>query len=156
MKNALLVLTLAIPTAAFAAKPCDVITRGEASRILGETAGVKSSNAGVAAADSGCIIRSAHNRQDMLKIDVTTIADSERLRAHTDEERGEVTPNLHDEPWYEVSAADGEHPNDRRLVIHRYRTVLTLDVHSAHQTNVLSAFEDVWVKIAERLPADKS
>ncbi len=158
MRNLVLILTLAVPAAAFAAKPCDVITRTEASKILGVAAGKKSPKVGSASADrASCVIRSARNGRDMLKIDLTTVAadDAEHMRAHTDEERGEETPSLHDEPWYEVSAVDAAHPNDRRLVIHRDRTVLTLDVHSTHQANVQSAFENVWVEIAERLPADK-
>jgi hypothetical protein len=158
MKNLLLVVALVIPATAFAAKPCEVITRAEASKILGVAAGKKLPQKPSAAdADSSlCIIRSARNGQDMLKIDLATVAadDAEHMRAHTDEERGEETPSLHNEPWYQVSAVDATHPNDRRLVIHRDRTVLTLDVHSTHQPNVQNAFENVWVEIAQRLSAD--
>jgi hypothetical protein len=159
MKNLVLVLALAAPAAASAANPCDVITRAEASKILGVAAGKKShTRVGAAAADpTSCLIRSARSGQDMLKINLTIVAanDAEHMRAHTDEERGEETPSLHDEPWYQVSAADAAHPNDRRLVIHRNRALLILDLHSTHQANVQSAFENVWVEIAERLPADE-
>jgi hypothetical protein len=158
VKNLLLVLTLVVPATAFAAKSCDVITRAEASKILGVAAGKKlPQKTGAVGADSSlCIIRSVSNGQDMLKIDLAIVAanDAEHMRAHTDEERGEETPSLHSEPWYQVSAVDAAHPNDRRLVIHRDRTVLTLDVHSTHQPNVQSAFENVWIEIAQRLSAD--
>src|SRR5262249_37817744 len=128
MKTLLLALTLAVPATVFAAKPCDVITRAEAAKLLGVAAGSKAPQKG-AANSAKCVIKAAHGGSDTLRIDLTTVAadDPERTRAHTDEERGEEVPSLHDEPWYEVSAIDTAHPQDRRLVIHRDRTVLILD-----------------------------
>lgn len=157
MKNLLLALTLAAPATVFAAKPCDVITRAEAAKLLGVAgvaAGSKAPQKGEAKSAT-CLIKSAHGGTDTLRIDLETVAadDPERMRAHTDEERGEEVPSLHDEPWYEVSVVDSAHPHDRRLVIHRDRTVLILDVHSTHQANVQTAFEAIWAQIAERLPA---
>jgi hypothetical protein len=154
MKTIFLALTLAAPASVFAATPCGVVTRAEASQILGVAAGSRSSPK---SDSSRCVIKSAKGGHDTLKIELHTASaeDSEHLRAHTDEERGEEVQSLHDEPWYEVSAVDAAHPNDRRLVIHRDRSVLTLDVHSSHQMNVQTAFENVWAKIADRLPVQK-
>ncbi len=61
---------------------------------------------------------------------------------------------MHGEAWYEVSVPDPKHPGDRRLVIHRDRTSLTLDLHSSHQADAKTAFESIWHDIAERLPFD--
>ncbi len=154
MKTLLLALTLVAPATVFAAKPCEVITRAEAAKLLGVAAGSKAAQKGDANS-ARCVIKAAHGGNETLSIDLTTVAadDAEHMRAHTDEERGEEVPSLHDEPWYEVSAVDGAHPHDRRLVIHRDRTVLILDVHSVHQANVQIAFESIWARIAERLPA---
>jgi hypothetical protein len=157
MKTIFLALTLAAPASVFAVTPCGVVTRAEASQILGVAAGSKASPKSAAVDSSRCVIKSAKGGHDTLKIELRTSSaeDSEHMRAHTDEERGEEVQSLHDEAWYEVSAVDAAHPNDRRLVIHRDRSVLTLDVHSTHQVNVQTAFENVWAKIADRLPVQK-
>jgi hypothetical protein len=153
MKNLLLALALAAPATVFAAKPCDVVTRNEASQLLGAPVGAKTFKK-VDADASRCVIKSAKGGHDTLAIELRKVAadDAEHMRAHTDEERGEEMPSLHDELWYEVSAVDSNHPNDRRMVIHRDRTVLTLDVHSAHQADAKAAFETIWVQIGHRLP----
>src|ERR1700742_5009153 len=102
MKNLLLVaVALAAPATVFAAKPCDVVTREEASQLLGAAAGARTSHK-IDAAASRCLIKSAKGGGDTLTIDLRKVAadDAERMRAHTDEERGEETPSLHDELWY--------------------------------------------------------
>jgi hypothetical protein len=72
-----------------------------------------------------------------------------------DEERGDEVPSMHGEAWYEVSVPDPQHPEDRRLVIHRDRSSLILDLHSSHQADPKGAFESIWYQIAERLPFDE-
>ena len=131
--------------------PCDLVTRGEATQLLGVSAGKK------LAKPSACVIRavSGGRDHDTLKLGVVTDSRAQPSRQHTDDERGDEIPSMHGEPWYEVSVPDAKHPNDRRLVIHRDRTSLTLDLHSSHQTDAKRAFESVWYKIAERLPADE-
>jgi hypothetical protein len=139
-----------------AGSPCDLVTRGEATQLLGISAGKKLARH----ADhglSGCVIRAVsggHDR-DSLELGIATDSRTRPSRQHTDDERGDEVPSMHGEPWYEVSVPDARHPNDRRLVIHRDRTSLTLDLHSSHQTDARRAFESVWYKIAERLPADE-
>jgi hypothetical protein len=154
---ALLAFTLGGPATVLAAKPCDFVTRAEASALLGVSAGKKIPQK-TDANGAKCLISAADKGHDTLKLDVSTFSpdDPNFQRMHTDEERGEEVPSLHDEPWYEVSAVDAEHPGDRRFVIHRSRTVLTLDLHSAHQVDAKQAFENIWSKIAERLPSDES
>ncbi len=120
MKTLLLALAFATPATVFAAKPCDVVTRAEASQLLGVAAGKKTTQKSDANS-SRCLIRSANGGHETVRVELRTVAanDAEHMRAHTDEERGEEVPSLHDEPWYEVSAVDAAHPYDRRLVIHR-------------------------------------
>jgi hypothetical protein len=138
--------------------PCDLVTRAEASRLLGVSAGKKLPQKSTAPNTTSCLIASAHRGHDILKLDIVTVSREEtaHLREHTDEERGDEVQSLHDEPWYEVSVADPEHPQDRRLVIHRDRTTLTLDLHSSHQADAQHAFESIWYQIAERLPTDET
>jgi hypothetical protein len=101
MKKLLLVLALTAPATVFAAKPCDIVTREEASQLLGAAAGAKTSRK-VDAEASRCLIKSAKGGHDTLAIELRKVAadDAEHVRAHTDEERGEETPSLHDELWY--------------------------------------------------------
>ena len=157
---AYLVITIgtlgSIPEVALAASPCDLVTRSEATQLLGISTGKKlAKRAGPDV--SACVIRavSGGRDRDTLKLGVTTDSLSRPSRQHTDDERGDEVPSMHGEPWYEVSVPDAKHPNDRRLVIHRDRTSLTLDLHSSHQADAKRAFESVWYKIAERLPADE-
>jgi hypothetical protein len=142
----------------WANSPCDLVTRAEASRLLGVSAGKKVRQKIAAADTTSCLINSANEGHDTLKLAVTTVSREEttHLREHTDDERGDEVQSMHGEPWYEVSIPDPEHPQDHRLVIHRDRMTLTLDLHSSHQTHVKQAFESVWYKIAERLPSDET
>ena len=152
---ALAALAVTASGAARAGGVCDFVTRTEASELLGVPAGkMVSSKAG----NDGpsCVIRAAKGGHDVLKLGVTTLTreEAQRLTPHLDEERGEEVPTRGDEAWYEVSVPDPKHPNDRRLVIHRDRTNLTLDLHSGHQRDAKKAFESVWHDISERLPYD--
>lgn len=133
--------------------PCDLVTSAEASKLLGVSAAQTESQS-ASAAKGNCVIRQTDGGEGSLTVEVTTVArnESSHLRNHMDDERG--GDGSSDEPWYEVSAVDPKHPNDRRLVIHRDRTTLTLDLHSSHQANARRAFESVWHEIAERLPYD--
>jgi hypothetical protein len=134
---------------ALAKGPCDYLTGAEAARLLGVAVGKLEPQAG--SGRTSCIIHAADGSDGTLKIAVRTVSgkDTGHLRQHMDEERG--GDNDGDEPWYELSAADPRHPHDRRLVIHRERTTLTLDLHSTHQADAKTAFESVWHEIAERL-----
>jgi hypothetical protein len=150
---ALLALACGASGATVARSPCELVTSSEASRLLGVSAS-KTESQDASASKGNCVIRQADGGESTLTVEVTTVArgESSHLRNHMDDERGGDGAN--DEPWYEVSAADPKHPNDRRLVIHRDRTTLTLELHSSHQTNAKRAFESVWHEIAERLPFD--
>jgi hypothetical protein len=150
---ALLALACGASGATVAKSPCELVTSAEASRLLGVSAG-KTESQDASASKGNCVIRQADGGEGTLTVEVTTVArgESAHLRNHMDDERGGDGSN--DEPWYEVSATDPKHPNDRRLVIHRDRTTLTLELHSSHQTNAKRAFESVWHEIAERLPYD--
>jgi hypothetical protein len=147
---ALLALACGASGAAMAKSPCELVTNAEASRLLGVSAGKMESPE----TKANCVIRQADGGEGTLKVAVTTVSrtESAHLRNHMDDERG--GDGSSDEPWYEVSPADPKHPNDRRLVIHRDRTTLTLELHSSHQPNARRAFESVWHEIAERLPYD--
>jgi hypothetical protein len=147
----LLVLPLGAAGVALAHGPCGFVTTSEASRLLGTPAGKK-----VDAHEnskSGCLIAAAEG-PDTLRVSMVTLPEgSPALRQHMDEARGDEDSN--DEPWYEISVPLAGHPDDRRLVIHRDRTVLTLDLHSHHQPNAKKSFESLWHVIAERLPFDE-
>ncbi|HEY0342051.1 MAG TPA: hypothetical protein VGC34_14690 [Steroidobacteraceae bacterium] len=153
----LALLTLACGAASSATcarSPCELVSRAEAARLLGVSAG-KTAAQEAGASKGSCVIRQADDGESTLTVGVTTVSRSEssHLRNHMDDERGNEASS--DEPWFEVSAVDPKHPHDRRLVIHRDRTTLTLDLHSSHQTNARRAFESVWHEIAERLPSDE-
>jgi hypothetical protein len=142
----------------WAASPCDLVTRAEASRLLGVSAG-KKVTLNAKSDTASCVIRAtkgAGAAKPTLKFGVITIPHGEAPREHMDEERGDEVPSRHGEPWYEVSAVDADHPGDRRLVIHRDRTSLILDLHSTHQSDAKRAFESIWYQIAERLPQDRN
>ena len=151
---ALLAVTCCASGTVFAKGPCELVTSAEASRLLGVSAGKKEPQ-DASTTKGSCVIRQADGGESTLTVGVTTVSRTEtsHLRNHTDDDRG--GDGSSDEPWYEVSAVDPKHPNDRRLVIHRDRTTLTLDLHSAHQPHAKRAFESVWHDIAERLPSDE-
>ncbi len=151
----LLVLACGASGSALAKDACGLLTDTEASRLLGVSAGKKEpQDAGTRT--GSCVIRQADGGEDTLKVGIRTVSRTEasHLRDHMDDERGGDGGGS-EEPWYEVSAPDPKHPNDRRLVIHRDRTTLTLELHSSHQSNAKHAFESVWHDIAERLPYDE-
>jgi hypothetical protein len=152
LKLTLLVLSLGASGVTLAKGTCDLVSRTEASHLLGTVAGVRTPLERKAG-QSGCLIAAAHG-SDSLRLSLVTLPEgSPRLRQHMDEERGGVDND--EDSWYEISAPDDAHPGDRRLVIHRDRTILTLDLRSSHQTDAKMSFESLWHDIAERLPFDK-
>ncbi len=70
MKTIFLALTLAAPASVFAVTPCGVVTRAEASQILGVAAGSKTSPKSAAVDSSRCVIKSAKGGHDTLKIEL--------------------------------------------------------------------------------------
>ncbi len=152
---ALLALAWGASAAAHAAGACDLVTSSEASRLLGVTAGKKLPQK-THSKTPGCLIQAAGGDATLeLRLDTVALEDAPRLLQHVDDERGDEKPSLHGEPWYEVSVRDPKHPDDRRMIIHRDRTSLTLDLHSNHQKNAKETFEKFWYEIAERLPSDE-
>jgi hypothetical protein len=137
-----------------AATPCDLVTTAEATRLLGTTA-TAAVPQDLASDSPACEIRDRHHHA-ILRLEVSMIAvkDAARLLQHTDEARGAEVPSLHGEPWYEVSVPDADHPHERRMIIHRDRTNLTLDLHGTRSADPKKAFESVWFAIAKRLPED--
>ncbi len=137
-------------SSAWAKDPCDLVTRSEATKLLGVAGGKKTSQH-----DGGnevkCVVRTSGG--DTLKWGLSMTRGV--VREHMDEERGDAIPTNHGEPWYEVSLADPDHPEDRVLVIHRDHANLRLQIHSAHQPDVQRAFESLWYQIADRLPEDR-
>ena|ERR1700761_7664722 len=149
-------LALCTVGAAQAKSPCDYVTSKEAARILGATA-VKMTPQELHSKTPGCLIEANEGGSDSLRLSVETIApeDAPRLLQHVDEERGDEKPSLHGETWYEISIPDSAHPTYRRMVVHRDRTALILDLHSTNQKNPKAAFEKTWFQISQRLPTDE-
>lgn len=135
---------------------CDLLTRAEASQILG-IATVKKTPQDSHSNAPGCLIQSNAGGRDSLRLSVETISaeNAPRLLQHVDDERGDERPSMHGETWYEISVPDSGHPDYRRMVIHRDRTSLILDLHSIHQKDAKAAFEKTWYQVSQRLPADE-
>ena len=152
---ALLALAWGASAATHASEACDLVTKSEASRLLGVAADKKLPRKSHSKTP-GCLIRAAVADATLeLRLETVAPEDAPRLLQHVDDERGDEKPSLHGEPWYEVSVRDPKHPDDRRMIIHRDRTSLTLDLHSDHQKNAKETFEKLWHQIAERLPSDE-
>ena len=143
------VIAAAAAASAWAKGPCDLVTRAEATKLLGVAGGRKTTQHD--ASEMRCVVQTAGG--DTLKWGLSMTKGI--VREHMDEERGDAIPTNHGEPWYEVSLADPGHPEDRVLVIHRDHAKLKLQIHSAHQPDVQRAFESLWYQIADRLPQDR-
>ncbi len=135
---------------ALAVASCDLIQPREAAELLGTPAA-----AGVPEPD-GCLIRSVGGAGGRIELSVVTIApqDAARLLTHMDEERGDEVPSMHGDPWYEISAIDPARRQERIVVIHRDRTVLTVSLRTAGDVDQKAAVDAVWLGIAKRLPTD--
>jgi len=140
---------------AHAGSPCDLVTQSEASRLLGVSA-EKGRPQAVNSPTPGCLIESSASGDSSLRLTIETIAaaDAPRLVQHIDEERGDEKPSMHGESWFEISVPDAKHPDYRRMIVHRSRTSLILDLRSSHQKDAKAAFEKLWYKLSERLPSD--
>jgi hypothetical protein len=153
-----LLITLALTAVgeAQAGSPCDLVTEGEAARILGIPA-VKKTPRDLHSKTPGCLIRGSEGGSDSLRLSVETISveNAPRLLQHIDDERGDEIPSMHGETWYEISVPDSKHPDYRRMVVHRDRTSLILEMRSAHQKNAKAAFEKTWYEVSQRLPTDE-
>jgi hypothetical protein len=132
------------------------VTQGEASRLLGVSA-VKEVTQSAGKGAPSCLIQSSDG-VDSLRVSLETIAveDAPRLLQHIDEERGDERPSMHGDSWFEISIADSKHPDYRRMVVHRDRFSVVLDLHSSHQKNPKAALEKVWFKLSERLPNEQN
>src|SRR6201999_2615351 len=99
---ALLFLACGAAGPVLAKDACDLLTAGEAAHLLGVPVAETKGHG------NDCVIRQAG---DTLKLGIKNASpkDTFHLRQHTDEERGEEGG---DDPWYEVSAVDPQHPND--------------------------------------------
>jgi hypothetical protein len=152
----LIALALGIVGEAHAGSPCDLLTQGEASRLLG-IAAVKKTPQGVRSKTPGCLIQPSEGGSDSLLLSVQTVSleNAPRLLQHIDDERGDEIPSMHGETWYEISVPDSKHPDYRRMVVHRDRTSLILEMHSTHQRNAKAAFEKTWYQVSQRLPTDE-
>ena len=135
---------------------CDLLTRGEASQILGIPT-VKKTPQDLHSNAPGCLIQASGGGSDSLRLSVETISaeNAPRLLQHVDDERGAEHPSMHGETWYEISVPDAKHPDYRRMVVHRDRTSLILDLHSTHQKDAKAAFEKTWYQVSQRLPSDE-
>ena len=152
----LIALALSVVGAAQAGSPCDLVTQNEASRLLGIPA-VKKTPQDVHSKTPGCLIQASEGGSDSLRLSVETISleNAPRLLQHIDDERGDEIPSMHGETWYEISVPDSKHPEYRRMVVHRDRTSLILEMRSSHQKNAKAAFEKAWFQVSQRLPTDE-
>lgn len=139
-----------------AGSPCDFLTQQEASRLLGHAA-VKKTPQDAQSKIPGCLIQATEGGSDSLRLSVETISveNAPRLLQHVDDERGDEIPSMHGETWYEISVPDPQHPDYRRMVVHRDRTSLILELRSTHQKNAKAAFEKAWYQVSQRLPTDE-